>query len=729
MRNCKIVFRIALLLVLVCFLQGLFLPGALSEDISTGKNIIEFSAGSEYCLAIRSDGTLWGWGNNRNGQLGDGTYQIRTRPVQIGKDKDWKKTCAGFHSSYAIKSDGSLWAWGDNGCGQLGDGTVTNCPVPTRINNKYRFVKVETGEGYMFALADTGSLWVSGNIFNKAPTKGNYQKARLRQIGSTGDWADVSASTSHVLALKKDGSIWSGGANGNGQLGNGVKGNSLQTLVQTGTGTDWIKISAGEAYSLAQKKDGSLWRWGLDHSGTSITFPKQVGTATDWMGFSAYNCTVAVKTDGTLWTWGKELGDLIYDSANMTDTEPDRVGEDNDWCNVQTGFSYCVALKKDGTLYSWGYSSKGQIGNGTIINMDNPVPVDGATDWAQVSAGEFHTLAVKADGSLWAWGNNCTGACGISPYLLNADGTDNWDIKTPLRVGTGNYWRKAISATAASYALKKDGSLWAFGDNQLMEFGNGGCEKSAEPVRIGGEAVWDDIRPAGISMAVGLKSDGTIWIWGTSYENNGSNTKMPYPKQVGYANDWAKVWSGRSLGNRAYIHAIKKDGSLWSLGYSDNRREDFFRIANDSVWVDVVGYQNSIVGLKKDHTLWKWNLISDFGNNVSYPSPTQIGTARDWETICGYSQHVLAIKTDGSLWGFGGNTHSEVTGTKGKTWGPVRIGEDCDWKQVSPGFYYSTAIKKDGSIYVWGDNHQFQLGIENTSYQPLPCKILFDSVP
>ena len=175
------------------------------------------SAGYKYSLALKTDGTLWAWGHNGFGQIGDGTNINKNAPIQIGNATNWQSISAGNFFSLALKTDGTLWAWGRNLWGQLGDGTNTDKNSPT-------------------------------------------------QIGVDTDWQSIIAGDNHSLALKTDGTLWAWGLNFYGQFGDGTN-TSSNTPTQIGSSNDWQSISGGNIYSLALKTDGSLWAWGSNEFG------------------------------------------------------------------------------------------------------------------------------------------------------------------------------------------------------------------------------------------------------------------------------------------------------------------------------------------------------------------------------------------------------------------------------------------------------------------------------
>ncbi len=360
--------------------RGLFAPASLTWST--------IEAGSRHTLALRGDGSLWAWGSNGSGRLGDGTTTPRKTPVRIGTDTDWKTLGAGDAHSLAIKTDGSLWAWGNNAGGRLGDGSTST---------------------------------------RKAP----------RRVGADTDWVAVSAGKEHSLALKADGSLWAWGVNLYGQFGDGSATGSL-VPVRVGSLTDWVLVDAGAERSLGVRADGSLWAWGRNYmgvlgDGTSMDqlLPSRVGFATGWSAAAAGDHhTLGLRNDGSVYGWGLNWYGEVGDGTGGAESErltPVRVGSATNWTMVAAGSGHSVGLRSDGSIWAWGINWYGQLGNGSNTDRSSPVQMGSGKDWVAVSAGESHTLGLKRDGTLWAWGRNYEGQLG--------DGTTNhrW---TPVKVLT-----------------------------------------------------------------------------------------------------------------------------------------------------------------------------------------------------------------------------------------------------------------------------------------------------
>ena len=380
-----------------------------------------------HALALKSDGTLWVWGRNDEGQIGDGTTDYTTSPVAIDADgdtfadTDWTAAAGGNWYSVALKSDGTLWAWGSNANGQLGIGTSDTLPHPTPIKLEVDLVgdpqpdhdwtKIALGHSHTVALRSDGTLWTWG--FNNegqlgdGTTTTSLVPLSVDADGDTfadNDWTDVAASDgSHTIALKSDGTLWAWGNNSDGQLGDGFTISSSYPLEITDIGFGWVSGIAGENHTAGIKDDGTLWTWGNNSHGqlgvgdtSPRTLPVQVTTDTDWVSVVPRDThTVALKSNGTLWAWGGnaygQVGDGSKDNNRLA-PEVVRIPPnppDTDWVSFSVGYRHTAALKSNGTLWTWGRNQVGQLGLGASDDLDHPNPakVGLDTDWSAISAG------------------------------------------------------------------------------------------------------------------------------------------------------------------------------------------------------------------------------------------------------------------------------------------------------------------------------------------------------
>ncbi len=338
---------------------------------------------SYHSVGIQTNGTLWAWGFNNNGQLGDNTTINKEIPTQIGSSNIWESVASNFYNSFAIRTTGTLWGWGDNSKGQLGIGNLVDKLVPT-------------------------------------------------QIGIISTWKSVSAGRDYALAIRENGSLWAWGDNSNGQLGTGTNIPQL-TPVRIGNDFDWIKAEAGPA-SFAIKSNGTLWFWGDNYNGINndiSNVPIQVGNDT-WIDISAsYRHVIGLKSDGTIWAWGNnDFGCLGRgnDSNLPSNYIATQIGTASNWKEITAGTDSSMAIKTNGTLWSWGDNTFGQYGNNSTTASFVPLQIGTLTNWRDISLGYSFVAASKTTNDrLWVWGRDNQDALGNGA---------NGDSSIPIAIGT-----------------------------------------------------------------------------------------------------------------------------------------------------------------------------------------------------------------------------------------------------------------------------------------------------
>ena len=380
--------------------RALFVIGALaglaSLPVSASGSGIALAGGANHTVALKADGTVWAWGDNTNGEIGDNTTTPRLTPVQVSGLTNVIAVAAGDHFSVALKQDGTVWAWGINTSGQLGDGTATQRLVPVKVNT-------------------------------------------LTLVSA------ISAGNSHCLAWKIDGTVWAWGLNSSGQLGD----NSLTTRtspVQVSGLTGTSGIAAGSTHSLARKTDGTVWAWGQnatgqlgDNSTTNRKVPVQVSGLTSVSAIAGGGShSLALRTDGTVRSWGFNSNGQLGDNTTTDRHVPVTVTGLTGVADVTAGSAHSVALMSDGTARAWGWNQGGQLGDNTISQRRlTPVTVFNLANVIAVSAGFNHTVAIASGGVIWAWGTNASGQLGDgtttqrnAPVQISASGFD-WLTATP----------------------------------------------------------------------------------------------------------------------------------------------------------------------------------------------------------------------------------------------------------------------------------------------------------
>ncbi|MGA2245158.1 MAG: hypothetical protein ABSH48_09180 [Verrucomicrobiota bacterium] len=269
---------------------------------------------------------------------------------------------------------------------------------------------------------------------------------------------------------------------------------------------------------------------------------------------------VILASDGSLWTWG-DTGDgwqvLGLGTTVRTQACLRRIGLESNWVDVAVGGSSTLALKSDGTMWAWGANNGGQLGDGTMAREQvTPVRSVPGTDWKQVATSGIHSVALKRNGTLWSWGNNWAGQLG--------DGT-TIDSRVPVQVGSSSNWTRFWANGIENVGQQADGTLWFWG----WDYSRSTAGSSIPiPTRVSPDTNWVDIG-MGDWMVFGIKSDGTLWAWGRQahvYTGAPAGADSS-PMQVGTESDWRACASFAG----SYPVIMKRDGSLWVLDASSDR--------------------------------------------------------------------------------------------------------------------------------------------------------------
>jgi alpha-tubulin suppressor-like RCC1 family protein len=351
------------------------------------------SLGAAHTCALLADGTAKCWGNNYDGQLGDGTNTNKNTPVTVSGLTNAVAIAGGAAHTCALLSDGTAKCWGNNYYGQLGDGTFIDKNTPVTVS------------GLTNAVA-------------------------------------IAASFYHTCALLSDGTAKCWGRNDYGQLGDGTNTNKNTPVTVSGL-TNAVAIAAGGYHTCALLADGTAKCWGYNGNGQlgDGTFidkntPVTVSGLTNAVaiaGGAAHTC--ALLSDGTAKCWGNNAEGQLGDGGTFIEkTTPVTVSGLTNAVAIAAGSSHTCALLSDGTVKCWGRNDYGQLGDGTFIDKNTPVTVSGLTNAVAIAASDVHTCALLSDGTAKCWGNNYDGQLGDGTFTPTAP----YGKSTPVAVSNYN---------------------------------------------------------------------------------------------------------------------------------------------------------------------------------------------------------------------------------------------------------------------------------------------------
>jgi alpha-tubulin suppressor-like RCC1 family protein len=283
------------------------------------------------------------------------------------------------------------------------------------------------------------------------------------------------------------------------------------------------------------------------------------------------------------------------------------------------------------------------------------------------------------------------------------------------------------------------GSLYAAGYGLYGRLGTNSENNVSSPVQVGSDTSWTTIT-TGTQTSVGIKSNGTLWVWGFYPRATGSTTIISSPTQVGSSTNWSKVSTGED-----HTLAIKTDGTLWAWGNGDfgklsqstlNDITSPVQIGSSTDWSTVVaGYQASYA-LKTNGTLWTWGANDNgnlgLGDTNNRSSPTQVGTSTNWSMITtpvGGQKNVGALKTDGTIWLWGQGSYGALgqNVSSGNIVSPVQLGTGNDWAYINATQLSFHAIKTNGNLWSWGYNNGGRLGQGDTVSRSSPVQVGSDT--
>ena len=740
--------------------------------------------GFSHSLALRSDGTVWSWGLNDHGELGDGTTLNRYSPVQVISSTSGPtylsgvvQVAAGNYFSMALKSNGTVWCWGPNSSGELGNASTATSLLPVEVLQAATgnpalsgVTAISAGAVHCLALTSSGTVWAWGaGSSGQLGNGGTAQSARAVQVTALSGRTIVAIAAGyyHNLALDSTGEVWVWGDDNDGQLGDGsgasAQENSPEHLSAldpvTGSGVQVVAIAAGAYHSLALKSDGTVVAWGLNNDGqvgNGTTTNCLIPTAVSGFGASSgvidiqaggYH-TLALKGNGTVWSWGNnDYGELGAGNLQNS-TIPEQMTGVTNAVALGAGDSHSFVIRSNGTVYFCGRNEYGQAGDGTGDRTGAVQVVTLGPISALDVTGGYHGLAVNGNGTLWSFGSNLHGELGDATTNEHQGPEQVPGLSNIVSASSGQYYSLALSST---------GTVTSWGYDGNLQLGYSGA--TTIPT---GVPSFSNVSSVGAQAAfsLALKNDGTLWSWGNN--SNGqlgttvtNNSATPKPVQFIVTGTATFPSIGSFDTGSASSLAVDSAGNLWTWGSGANGQLGLgsttdqaypTKVTNSSLTGSTVKAafgQHFAFALNTSNQVWAWGYDADGelgdGGSAQQTSPVHVSSldpassgAPSVVALSGGSSHGMALKSDGSVWAWGLNSDGQLgNGTMTASPTPTSVLGVSGVVAISAGGASSLVLKQDGTIEGWGNDSYGQLAVGQNYSSPstLPGVNLLAATP
>jgi alpha-tubulin suppressor-like RCC1 family protein len=358
-------------------------------------------------------------------------------------------------------------------------------------------------------------------------------------------------------------------------------------------------------------------------------------------------------------------------------------------------------------LYVWGYNSVGELGLNNTVNYSSPVQIDAGVNWTTAwrNSKEGYSLTVKSDGTMWATGTNANGQLGIDTTVVTS---------SPTQVGALTTWLKVAAEYRGSIALKTDGTMWAWGSPSSyggIPLNLPDSSNRSSPIQVGSDTNWAYITQ-GVNFGFAVKTDGTLWAWGSNDYgqlglNIASTINKSSPTQVGALTNWSAIEATSDASG--FCVAIKTDGTLWAWGRNNGgqlglgptyiTRSSPVQVGALTTWEKPVRPTRASSGaVKTNGTLWVWGFNENGklgqNNDLSYNSPVQVGSDA-WSDVSTADNVYYGVKTNGTLWSWGNDAGGKLGQNTENVHAssPTQIGIDTNWYVVGRGYNAVSAVK------------------------------------
>jgi len=710
----------------------------LAESI-TNDSRSRMATGKSHSCLVRENGTVWCWGENRYGQLGDGTTLDHLSPVSVGGIINIVAVTAGYWHTCALQADGHVWCWGDNDSGQIGDGSTVDRPNPVLVNIS-NVVAIGAGQQNTCTLIGDGSVRCWG------ASPGGPPSPSPTSISGISNGTGLAVGPYHTCALLATGSVRCWGENFEGQLGDGTTTDRSTPVGVVGLSSA-VEIAAGERHTCALIANGGGRCWGYNFDGrlgngstvNSLTPTAVIGLKNATSIVAGFMHTCALVATGSVRCWGGNIYGELGDGTNVSRLTPVPVMLPSVAIAVvasASGFHTCAMLV-DGSRRCWGLGDDGQLGNGTRNRSAVPTtvlspPVD-ARNALKVAAGSAHSCAVRADSTVACWGDSSFGQTG------DIDVSDQPRL-TPVAAHGVIDAVAVATGFAHSCALLVDGTVRCWGDNGAGQLGDGTTTTRRLPAPVNGLTNAIAIS-GGNAHTCALLANGTVRCWGFNTSGQGGNgtasSAVLLPTQVSGLNGVTAIAAGGT-----HTCALRFDGSIRCWGSNANGQLGDGTTARQLTSVAVTGLTKAVAVAAGDfHSCaaladgtarcWGGNFNGSLGDGTTTARLTPVAVSLASltpgpafaTTIAAGSGHTCALLADGTGACWGDNAFGKLgDGTTTDRFTPVRV-LLTNSGPLATGMDHTCTVAADGVPRCWGDNSFGQIGDGTTLPRLTPKRV------
>ncbi len=732
-------------------------------DIAAGYNSYSSRElpSDRYYLMLKDDGSVWTWGNNDYGTLGDGTTDSRDVPTRVEGLSDIVALEAGRDSCFALDQDGAIWAWGSNEYGQLGRGTEPSGTSGRRGNNTPEKIedlpvieKLHYGFGSVAALDENGEVWIWGNAAQTGMSSGSQCSGTPLKVNGLSDVIDVAAGFKIFMAVRSDGDVYSFGRGSDP-----AKVSGLSEIVAV----DAQGLDQRHTIRMALKADGTAYIWDANSIEPVTSTPTRVEDATQVKAVIADGPYV-LGTDG-------QVTCVAYSAEPVLGAQ---ISDLNDVVKLASSANGGLALQTDGTLLQFIGTEVTEVPL-NLVPVDAPVWPDGSTieitnqaetgltlNWEK-PVPEVSTFAVYQDGNLVTTvsGNtssyNVLGMTKGQTYTFKLQArfvNSDWSITGPEITTTMSDWNPTMQgagklAMGAGHTLMvgDDGSVWAWGQNDYGQLGLGDNTERLIPVKIEGLSNITAVA-VGDNHSLALDQDGNVWAWGRNdgYQlGNDITTDSNLPLKIISSGDIKAIAAAAD-----HNVILKDDGTVFGWGDEPDSPPDFYSLsgidghtpgqlyygtASPAVNYPLTGVKGIATSRMFSAYLFDDGRICRIGRFVEPSGATTWTPMKNYSApmgICAIAageNFLVALKEDGSVLTFGDNNFGQYgNGTQGNGTpadpNPYGVATGLnDIAEVAAGGYHGLALDQDGNVYTWGKNLYGQLGNGKADVQLTPIKV------